>query len=143
MVDLIKQFMRHSAVGMVAFIVDFLLMVALKELLGLDPLLASTISFVVSVIVSYEGSMRWVFVARDDISRRRQFVVYMVLSAIGLLLNSACMLLGQQILQFQGIDWSDDFWYMVIKVLATFAVTFYNFFSRRRWLDASNPRFSE
>ena len=143
MVDLIKQFMRHSAVGMVAFIVDFLLMVALKELLGLDPLLASTISFVVSVIVSYEGSMRWVFVAREDISRRRQFVVYMVLSAIGLLLNSACMLLGQQILQFQGIDWSDDFWYMVIKVLATFAVTFYNFFSRRRWLDASNPRFSE
>ena len=32
---------------------------------------------------------------------------------------------------------------MVIKVLATFIVTFYNFFSRRRWLDASNPRFAE
>lgn len=143
MVDLVRQFMKHSVVGMIAFAVDFAVMVALHEFLGVDPLIASAISFIVSVIVSYVGSMKWVFVARDDLSRRRQFVVYMVLSAIGLVLNSLCMMAGEWILDMQGIDWSDGIWYMVIKVLATFIVTFYNFFSRRRWLDASNPRFAE
>lgn len=137
--ELIRQFVRHGIVGSVAFLVDFSLMVFFHEVLGWDPLVASAFSFVASVIVSYWGSMKWVFARRDDMSRRKEFVIYMVLSLIGLILNSLCMWIGQQALALRGIDWSDGIYYMVVKVVATFIVTFYNFFSRRRWLDAGNP----
>ena len=91
--DLIKQFLKHSVVGSVAFLVD--------------------------------------------LSRRKEFVVFMVLSLIGLMLNSLCMWVGQEILRSQGINWVEGVYYMVVKILATAIVTFYNFFSRRYWLDAS------
>ena len=137
--DLVRQFLRHGVVGSVAFLVDFSVMVLLHETLGMDPLVASIISFTISVIVSYWGSMKWVFARRDDMSRRKEFAIYMVLSFIGLVLNSICMWIGQQLLLMRGIDWAHSNLYMVVKVLATFIVTFYNFFSCRRWLDAGNP----
>ncbi len=137
--ELVKQFLKHGVVGSVAFLVDFALMVILHERLGMDPLAASVVSYVASVVVSYWGSMKWVFSRRDDMSRRKEFVIYMVLSLIGLLLNSACMWLGERSLALAGIDWSHEAHYMAVKVLATFVVTFYNFFSRRRWLDSHDP----
>ena len=135
--DLLRQFMKHSVVGSIAFLVDFALLVATVETLGWGPLVASIFSYLVSVAVSYYGSMRFVFESRDDLSRRKEFAIYMVLSLIGLALNSICMWAGQEILRSQGIDWARGVYYMVVKVVATFIVTFYNFFSRRRWLDAS------
>lgn len=135
--DLIKQFLKHSVVGSVAFLVDFALLVATVETLHWNPLPASVFSYLVSGVVSYLGSMKFVFESRDDLSRRKEFVVFMVLSLIGLMLNSLCMWVGQEILRSQGINWVEGVYYMIVKVLATAIVTFYNFFSRRYWLDAS------
>ena len=137
--ELLRQFLKHGFVGSIAFLVDFSIMVVLHEYLHIDPLIASMLSFIVSVIVSYWGSMKWVFMRRDDISRRREFAVYMVLSGIGLVLNSGCMWVGERLLNLVGIDWTQGAYYMYIKVAATVVVTFYNFFSRRRWLDSNDP----
>ena len=137
--ELLRQFLKHGVVGSVAFVVDFALMVILHERLGMDPLRASVLSFLASVVVSYWGSMKWVFSRRDDISRKREFLVFMALSFVGLLLNSACMWLGECLLGLCGIDWTQGIYYMIVKVLATFVVTFYNFFSRRIFLDSHNP----
>ncbi len=137
--ELIKQFLKHGLVGSIAFLVDFSIMVCMHENLGVGPLIASAFSFTVSVIVSYWGSMKWVFSRRDDMTRRREFGIYMVLSALGLVLNSVCMWIGERVLNFAGIDWTHGIYYMLVKVLATVVVTFYNFFSRRRWLDSHDP----
>lgn len=47
---LIQQFMKFGIVGVIAFAIDYGLMVALTELAGVEYLLSASISFTVSVI---------------------------------------------------------------------------------------------
>jgi hypothetical protein len=69
-----------------------------------------------------------VFVHREGLSRTREFIIFVTLSVIGLGLNEAIMWLGGRLV--------GDGWYMLTKVVATALVMFWNFFSRKRWLDA-------
>lgn len=126
---LIKQMGKFGVVGVIAFCVDYGVMVALKELAGLDPVLAAGISFVVSLIVNYLLSMHFVFERREDISRQREFVMFVVLSAVGLVINEICMWLGATAL---GID------YRLVKIFATAVVMVWNFCSRKKWLEGGH-----
>lgn len=125
---LVSQFMKFSIVGVIAFLIDFGVMVALTELAGLAPVVSAGISYCVSTVFNYLASMRYVFAHREGLSRTREFAIFVVLSLIGLGLNEAIMWLGGLI--------AGDGWYMLTKVVATALVMFWNFFSRKRWLDA-------
>lgn len=125
---LVSQFMKFSVVGVIAFLIDFGVMVALTELAGLPPVVSAGISYCVSTVFNYLASMRYVFAHREGLSRTREFAIFVVLSLIGLGLNEAIMWLGGLI--------AGDGWYMLTKVVATALVMFWNFFSRKRWLDA-------
>lgn len=124
--DLIKQFLKFGVVGVIAFIIDFGVMVLLKELCGLAPVFAATISFCVSVAFNYTASMRYVFERRDDLSRSREMVTFFVLSIIGLGINDALMLLGTEMLVWD---------YRVVKIGATAIVMVWNFVSRKVFLE--------
>ena len=91
---LVAQLMKFGVVGIIAFVIDYGVMVALTELLGLNPVLSATISFTVSVVFNYVASMRYVFTHRDGMSRRREFVIFVALSVIGLGLNDLLMWFG-------------------------------------------------
>lgn len=123
---LVAQLMKFGVVGIIAFVIDYGVMVALTELLGLNPVLSATISFTVSVVFNYVASMRYVFTHRDGMSRRREFVIFVVLSVIGLGLNDLLMWLGTDTI---GID------YRIVKIGATAIVMVYNFVTRRVLLD--------
>ena len=133
---LFGQFLKFSVVGAIAFIIDFGTMVALRELLGFDPIIAAAISFSVSVVFNYVASMRYVFTRRDDLSRQRELIVFVVLSVIGLVINELIMWLGQEAFTADGIDYANGPYYMGVKILATAVVMLWNFFSRKKWLDA-------
>ena len=53
MEKLIAQFMKFGVVGVIAFVIDYGLMVALTELVGVNYLISATISFTVSVVFNY------------------------------------------------------------------------------------------
>ena len=72
--------------------------------------------------------MRFVFTHRDDLSRRREFAIFVVLSLIGLGLN--------QLIMWGGTTALGERWYVLAKVAATGIVMLWNFFSRKHWLDA-------
>ena len=114
--------------GVVATGIDFAVLVALTEWAGWDPVLSAGVSFAVSVVFNYVASMRFVFTRRGDLSRSRELAIFVVLSLVGLVLNEALMWLGVNEL---GLN------YVLIKVAATAIVLLWNFFSRKRWLDAS------
>ena len=77
---LIAQFMKFGIVGVIAFLIDYGLMVALTEFFGVLSYL-NTISFTVSVVfVPRRIDARYVFERRDDMSRRREFIIFVVLS---------------------------------------------------------------
>ena len=91
MEKLIAQFMKFGVVGVIAFVIDYGLMVALTELAGVNYLISATISFTVSVVFNYLASMRYVFTHKQGLSRRREFVIFVVLSVIGLGVNDLPM----------------------------------------------------
>ena len=120
-----QQFAKFAAVGIISFAVDWLLLVLLVEGLRCDYLLATTVSFLASVALNYALSMRYVFDHRDDMSRKREFTIFAILSAVGLGLNDVFMFVGVTMLNIAD---------QAMKVIATFCVTWYNFFSRKKFL---------
>lgn len=125
---LLEQIMKFGIVGVIAFVIDFGVMVALTELLGMHPVLSAGISFVVSVIFNYVASMRYVFVHKENLSKRTEFIIFVVLSVIGLGINELIMWLGVDVVHVN---------YMLVKIFATAVVMCWNFVSRKKWLDAS------
>ena len=124
-----QQFMKFAAVGIFSFVVDWLLLVILTEGFGIDYLVSTTVSFLVSVSLNYALSMKFVFEHRDDMSRKREFTIFAILSCIGLGLTDVLMFAGVTILNIA---------YQAMKVIATFCVTWYNFFTRKKFLSATN-----
>lgn len=126
MEKLVRQFMKFGVVGLIAFAIDYGLMVALTELAGINYLVSATISFTVSVVFNYVASMRYVFTHKEGLSRRREFIIFVVLSVIGLGLNDLLMWIGTSL-------W--DISYLIVKIGATALVTVYNFITRKIFLD--------
>mgnify|MGYP003229864371 CR=1 FL=1 len=74
MKKLIAQFMKFGIVGVIAFLIDYGLMVALTEFFGVPYLISNTISFTVSVVFNYVASMRYVFERRLHVAVRKRLV---------------------------------------------------------------------
>ena len=134
MQNLIKQIGKFTVVGAIAFLIDFGTMTFLTEVFGVDYLISTTIGFIVSVVFNYLASMRFVFSHKEGMSRRREFIIFVVLSALGLVLNDVLMFAGVDLL---GID------YRITKILATAVVTAYNFITRKIFLDAGTSEGSD
>lgn len=130
MIKLFQQFMKFGVVGVIAFVIDYGLMVFLTEVFGVNYLVSATISFTVSTVFNYFASMRYVFRHKEGMSRRREFIIFVVLSVIGLGLNNVCMWTGVELL---GIH------YMITKIGATVIVSVWNFVTRKIFLDAGEP----
>ena len=128
--SLIEQFVKFGVVGAIAFVIDYGILMLLSQVVGWDPVLSSAISFTVSVVFNYVASMRYVFTRREDLSREREFVIFVVLSIIGLVINSACIWAGTQAFGDGALAVT------ATKVVATIIVALWNFWSRKRWLEA-------
>lgn len=129
--SLVGQFLKFGIVGVAAFAIDFGIMVLLKEMLGIAPVLAATVSFGVSVVFNYVVSMRYVFARRDDMSRARELVVFVALSVVGLGINDVLMLAGTE-----ALSWD----YRLVKIAATAIVMVWNFVSRKVFLERHEAR---
>ena len=127
---LVEQFLKFGVVGAVAFAIDYGILMLLSQVVGWDPVISSVFSFVISLVFNYVASMRFVFERREDLSRRREFTIFVVLSVIGLLINSACMWAGTAAFGDGALSVT------VTKVAATAVVAIWNFVSRKRWLEA-------
>ena len=125
--NLIEQLLKFGIVGVVATVIDFGVMIALREGAGLTPVVASTISFCVSLVFNYVASMRFVFARRDDMGRAREFTTFLVLSLVGLGINALLMWAGTELATYD---------YRLVKVFATAVVMLWNFVTRKIFLDA-------
>ncbi len=129
MKKLFAQIMKFGVVGVIAFIIDYGLLALLTEVFGINYLVSATISFTASVIFNYLASMRYVFTHKEGMSRRREFVIFVALSAAGLVINNLCMWAGVELL---GVH------YLITKIGATFIVMVWNFVTRKIFLDGGD-----
>ena len=128
--ELVRQFCRFSMFGLLCFGIDYGVLVLLTESGICSYIIASAMSYSVSVIVNYILSMKFVFNGREDMHKLVELMVFGVLSAIGLGLT--------QLLMWFTVEELGIF-YMKAKILATMTVTVYNFFSRKLFLEQSEP----
>lgn len=119
------QIIKFGIVGVIAAIVDVGVLVLLKELMHVDVLIASTISFCISVTVNYLLSMAFVFKGKKQ-SKVKEFIVFVLLSVGGLILNQLILWIG---VRFTSV------YYLVIKFLAMVIVPVYNFVTRKIFLE--------
>ncbi len=123
---MILQLVKFCVVGVIAAIVDVGVLVALKELLHIDVLLASTISFCASVTANYLLSMAFVFKSRKQ-SKLREFVIFVLLSIGGLCLNQVILWIGTTY---------TSVYYLIVKIFAMVIVPIYNFVTRKIFLES-------
>ena len=124
--QLFVQFVKFSIVGVIAFCIDYGLFLLLSYVFGVNYLLAAAISFVVSVIFNYSASMRYVFKGRPDQTRTQQFIIFFVLSVIGLGVNQLVLWLSVDMLGIPA-------WFG--KLIATAIVMVFNFVTRKIFLE--------
>lgn len=123
---LFKQLLRFAVVGTTAFVIDYGFLYVFTEFAGINYLISSGLSFSISVIFNYIMSIVWVFDVDKSNSKLRDFVVFMVLSVIGLGINQLIMWL---LVDFMAL------WYMFAKIFATAVVMVYNFVTRKLFLE--------
>lgn len=129
MKKLIEQVIKFGFVGILCFFIDYGVMVFLTELIGINYLMSSGISFVVSVTVNYILSIKFVFETDKDKNKFKEFVIFILLSIVGLGINQLCMWFAGEIL---GI------FYMISKIGATAIVMVYNFITRKMFIEKKN-----
>lgn len=120
------QFIKFGGVGVLCTVIDFGILYLLKEYAGMSSVIAAGISFSVSVIVNYLLSIAFVFKTNKNHSKLREFIVFIVLSIIGLGINELIMWIGDVQLGFNTY---------IVKIGATAVVTVYNFITRKLTLE--------
>lgn len=145
---LLKQIARFGIVGVICFLIDFGIYTVLNLLFratgfaGSFPqyyLVSQFISFIISTVANYLLSMKYVFVRRDDLSRQKEFLIFFILSCIGLVINELALFVGMDVIygnwqwmrSWMSTGMAETFW----KLFATGVVMVYNFISRKMTLE--------
>ena len=140
MKKLFGQIIKFGAVGFLCFFIDYAIMVGLTELVGIPSLISSGCSYTISTIVNYILSVTIVFDADKGANKAVQFIVFVILSLIGLGINQLCMWGGTAWLeslmeQSQALASYSQYAYMVVKIFATAIVMVYNFITRKIFIE--------
>lgn len=148
MKQLISQIMKFGVVGVVCFFVDYIIGLIVLNIiltLGSDSLFelgsmaGSALGFIISVIVNYVLSFKYVFARKEDMNRKAEFVIFVVLSVIGLGLNQLIIWVCVGPI-YSHIAWlkqllNYNLAFTVAKVIATGIVMIYNFITRKIFLE--------
>lgn len=147
MKKLIDQILKFGVVGIISFIVDFVITMAVSTLLRTSvgmttsqaALVGAFFGFVISVIVNYILSMKYVFERREDLDRKKEFTIFVVLSIIGLGINELIMLFCIDLV-YANWAWLHNLIGATLatagaKIVATAVVMVYNFVTRKIFLE--------
>lgn len=129
-----KEIIRFAVSGGVCFLIEFALLVLLRDTCGLDTLVATPIAFTVSVAVNYLFCVKWVFPDAGKQGNRAR-IAFFVSSVMGLFLNEGLMwlfrvLFGEDTVVLTVFSLTVTM-YMVNKVLATLIVMVWNYITKR------------
>lgn len=138
MTKLIQQFLKFGVVGVICFFIDTGLY-TICNCIGIPYLISGVIGFSVSVVVNYLLSMKYVFVRRDDLSRKKEFTIYLILSIIGLILNELILFVCVDVI-YGNWSWLRSFMHpraaeILAKIGATGIVMVYNFVTRKIFME--------
>ena len=123
---LLIQIFKFGIVGVVATLIDFIFLYLFRDLCKLPLILSNTLAFTISVIYNYIASMTFVFEIDKSKSKKKTFIIFIIFSVIGLIINNIFIQLLTNTL---------DIYYMISKVITTIIVMIFNFITRKKFLE--------
>ncbi|MBQ8591298.1 MAG: GtrA family protein [Lachnospiraceae bacterium] len=136
---LLEQILKFGIVGVIAFVVDFGIFTVLSTVLDIHYLIANFFGFSVSVVVNYLLSMRYVFTRQEGANKKAEFVIFVILSVVGLVLNEWIIYLCVDVIYESWTAlhvWiSHDLAKLTGKIIATGIVMVYNFITRKLFIE--------
>ena len=148
MKKLFAQIVKFGIVGVISFGIDYVTgLIVLNLVMALTSssyfeaasLIGSVAGFTVSVIANYILSFKFVFERKEEMNKKVEFITFVVLSLIGMLLNSFLIwivvgpIYGGNVALQQKIG--HNLIYTIAKVFATAIVMVYNFVNRKIFLE--------
>jgi putative flippase GtrA len=132
---LIRELMKFGVVGACAYVIDVglfnLLMYGGEQgLLHDKPLTAKTISVVLAVTFAYFGNRHWTFRHRDRSGLGREYSLFFLLNAVGLLIALSCLWFSHYVLGLTG-PVADN---ISANVVGLALGTTFRFWSYRKWV---------
>lgn len=139
MKKLMIQIFKFAIVGGLSFAVDFLVYTMMCNILGIHYIIAGVSGFFISVVINYLLSMRYVFVSKEDMKKDREFVIFVVLSLLGMILNSVILYICIDVIYMHWM-WLKQIvpresMNILAKITATGIVMIYNFITRKIFLE--------
>jgi putative flippase GtrA len=129
--------MKFGIVGVIAFVIDYGLMNILL-MFHMHNVLATSISFFVSLIFNYLASMKFVFKHRPDMARWMEIAIFFTASFVGWVMNEAIVWISTSWMPHDSM-YSMHTQYMIYtnigKLVATAVVMVWNFLIRKWLLD--------
>ena len=113
----IGESLRYILIGGSCAISDLLLLYVFVNFLHIWYLYAAAISFTAVSIVAFLGQKHFTFQNKSK-KHSKQFMIFLLISGVGLILNSSCMFLFVSI---AGI------WYIFANIITKFIVLIWNF----------------
>lgn len=123
--SLMTQLFRFLIVGGISFLLDFGLFTILYQM-GMQHLIASSISFSISVILNYILTRKFVFTTSREVNVVKEFTLYIILNIIALGLNGLILFLCTDLLHASAY---------IGKIAATGIVLIFNFITRKLLLE--------
>ena len=128
------QIFRYFFAGGIAFVIDFLLLYFLTDVLHLHYLLSSVISFSVGLVITYLLSIFWIFDQRRFDNRTHEILIFVIIGIVGLGLTTLCMYLFTDTLKLH---------YLLSKIITVVLVSFVNFVLKKTILFSKTKSIKE
>lgn len=129
---LLIQISKFGVVGILCTVFEYVLYLVMTDALSLDVYFSQAVSFSASTVLNYLLSMKFVFVRdAEKRSRAAEFILFAVLSVVGLGLSEAVLLLFTKVFRL------DD---LLGKLFATGTVMVFNFVTRKLLLEKRESR---
>lgn len=139
MKKLLDQIIKFGVVGLFCFVIDFGLTTGLANLLGVHYLISKFVGFVVSAIVNYCLTVKFVFTKKKEMDKKKELTIYLILSVFGLLINELMMFICYDGIYLHTAALqeliSESSMVSLSSIVATAVSMVYNFISRKLFLE--------
>ncbi|WP_406296817.1 GtrA family protein [Embleya sp. NBC_00888] len=127
---LLHETLKFGAVGGFGVIVNVIVFNICRNHLGLASVRSSVISTAIAIVVNYLGNRYWAFRHRTSADSRREFVLFMVFSGVGMAIEAGTVAISHYWLGYPSLLADNVAKYAVGLPLGTL----FRFWSYRTWV---------
>ena len=114
---------KYFVVGLSGYLIYLALLIGMVEVVKIDPVLASALSFIANLIFTYILSRNWVFNSKHN--HLTTFSKYILLMGFSLILNIAIMYIS--------VYWL-GWWYLYSQLLVIVVIPIHNYLFNYFWV---------